>query len=219
MPQSFDVVVDLIGEALSVAGVRVILACREFDVENDHRIRALAARSDMRKIAIGDLPVETVKAAVTSMGLDPTKLTATQLALLQTPLHLVLLSTIADQSDALSFQSRGSLFAAFWERKRQAAKARRDNVRFNDVLARVANAASDSQVLSVPIEVLDEGDLIDDANVLVSEHVLARDGDRITFFHETFFDYAFARQWVSRGESLVEFLLRDEQELFRRAQV
>lgn len=219
MPQSFDVVMDLIGEALSVAGVRVILACREFDVENDHRIRALTGRSDMRKVQVGLLPTETVKAAVERMGLDPALLTTKQLALLQTPLHLVLLNSIAGQSDALSFQSKGSLFAAFWERKRQSAKARRDGVRFNDTLARVANAASDRQMLSVPIEVLDEDDLFDDANVLVSEHVLARDGDRIAFFHESFFDYAFAREWVSRGESLVEFLLRDEQELFRRAQV
>lgn len=219
MPQSFDVVMDLIGEALSVVGVRVILACREFDVENDHRIRALAARSDVRKISIDDLPADVVRAAVTNMGLDASKLTATQMALLKTPLHLVLLSTIADQEDALSFQSKGSLFAAFWERKRQAARARRDQVRFNDVLVRVANAASDRQTLSVPVEVLDDGDLIEDAKVLVSEHVLALDGDRIAFFHETFFDYAFARQWVSRNESLVEFLLHDEQELFRRAQV
>lgn len=219
MPRSFDVVVDLIGEALSVAGVRVILACREFDVENDHRIRALAGRSDLCRVRIDLLAVETVQDAVVNMGLDPARLTVTQLALLQTPMHLVLLSSIAGQNDALSFQSRGSLFAAFWERKRQSAKARRYGVRFNDVLARIANAASDRQVLSVPVEILDEGDLLDDANVLISEHVLARDGGRIAFFHETFFDYAFARQWVSRGDSLVEFLLRDEQELFRRAQV
>lgn len=219
MPQSFDVVMDLIGEALSVAGVRVILACREFDVENDHRIRELAGRPDISKVQVGSLPLEAVKAAVARMGLDPARLTVRQLAILQTPLHLVLLNTIAGQDDALSFQSRGSLFEAFWERKRQAAKARRGTVRFNDVMARIANAASDRQVLSVPIEVLDAGDLIEDANVLVSEHVLARDGNRIAFFHESFFDYAFARQWVSREESLVNFLLRDEQELFRRGQV
>jgi hypothetical protein len=219
MPQSFDVVMDLIGEALSVSNVRVILACREFDVENDHRIRALAARPDMRKVQVGLLSNETVKAAVERMGLDPNPLTVIQLDLLRTPLHLVLLSGIADQRGALSFQSKGSLFSAFWDRKRQATKARRDGVRFNETLARVANAASDRQTLSVPIEVLDEGDLSDDANVLVSEHVLARDGDRIAFFHETFFDYAFARQWVSRNEDLIEFLTRDEQELFRRGQV
>jgi hypothetical protein len=66
---------------------------------------------------------------------------------------------------------------------------------------------------------LDDGDLIKDANVLVSENVLARDSGRIAFFHEAFFDYAFARLWVSREESLVDFLIRDEQALFRRAQV
>lgn len=219
MPRSFDVVLDLIGEALSVSGVRVILACRDFDVENDHRIRELAARSDMRKVQVGRLPTETVKAAVELMGLDPDMLTTLQLSLLQTPLHLVLLSSIADQSGALVFQSRGSLFAAFWERKLQTAKARREGLRFSETLARVANAASDRQTLSVPIEDLDEGDLLGDANVLVSEHVLAREGDRIAFFHEAFFDYAFARHWVSRGETLVDFLMRDEQELFRRAQV
>jgi hypothetical protein len=218
-PESFDVVMDLVGEALSISGVRVVLACREFDVDNDYRIRALAARPDLTKVQVGVLPVEAVDAAVGAMGLDATRLTTSQRALLRTPLHLVLLHTIASQSDALAFQSKGSLFEAFWERKRLASKARRHDVRFNEVVARVANAASDRQVLSVPIEVLDDGDLIEDANVLVSEDVLARDGDRIAFFHETFFDYAFARQWVSRSESLLDFLRRDEQELFRRAQV
>lgn len=219
MPESFDVVMDLIGEALSVSGMRVVLACRQFDIDNDHRIRALASGTDVTRVEVGLLSAEDVEAAVASMGLAPMHLSPSQRVLLQTPLHLVLLQTISSRADALAFQSRGSLFEAFWERKRQAARARRQNVRFNDVVSRIANAASDRQVLSVPIEILDDGDLIEDANILVSEHVLAPDGGRIAFFHETFFDYAFARQWVSRAESLVDFLLRDEQELFRRAQV
>lgn len=219
MPESFDIVMDLIGEALSVSGINVILACREFDIENDHRIRSLTDRPDTVKVTVGALTADVIDAAVTEMGLDATGLTASQRAILQTPMHLVLLNTIASQEGALAFQSKGSLFEAYWERKRQTSRARRADVRFNEVLSRVANAASDRQTLSVPIELLDDGDLIEDANVLVSEHVLARDGDRIAFFHETFFDYAFARQWVSRSESLVDFLLRDEQELFRRGQV
>ena len=49
--------------------------------------------------------------------------------------------------------------------------------------------------------------------------MLIRQGSRISFFHEAFFDYAFARRWVGREETLVAFLLAGEQELFRRAQV
>jgi hypothetical protein len=219
MPESFDVVMDLIGEALSVSGIRVILACREFDIENDHRIRSLADRPDTVKVSVGLLSADAVDSAVTSMGLDATKLTPSQRSILQTPMHLVLLNSIASHDKALEFHSRGSLFEAYWDRKRQMVRAKRSDLRFNAVLSRVANAASDRQTLSVPVEILDEDELIEDANVLVSEHVLARDGDRIAFFHETFFDYAFARQWVSRSESLTDFLLRDEQELFRRGQV
>jgi len=62
-------------------------------------------------------------------------------------------------------------------------------------------------------------DLGSDAEVLASEHVLVRDGQRYAFFHEAFFDYAFARLWLDLDQSLVDFLLDDEQELFRRAQV
>jgi hypothetical protein len=67
--------------------------------------------------------------------------------------------------------------------------------------------------------VLDAEDLLDDADVLASEHVLVRQDQRISFFHEAFFDYAFARGWLARDEPLVAFLLSGEQELFRRAQV
>lgn len=219
LPERFDVVMDLIGEALSMDGMRVVLACRQFDIDNDHRIRALASRADVTTVEVSLLAEEEVELAVIRMGLDPTHLSQSQCVLLRTPLHLVLLGTISSETNALTFQSRGSLFEAFWDRKRQMACARRQSVRFNEVVSRIANAASERQVLSVPVEMLDDGDLIEDANVLVSEHVLARDSGRIAFFHEAFFDYAFARLWVSREESLVDFLIRDEQALFRRAQV
>jgi len=219
VPQRFDVIMDLIGEALSFDSMRVVLACRQFDVDNDYRIRTLASRADVTTVEIGLLAKEDVESVVTRMGLDPIHLSSSQSLLLRTPLNLMLLGTISREADALAFNSKGSLFEAFWEHKRRAARARRRDVRFNDVVSRIANTASERQVLSVPVEMLDDGDLIEDAEVLISENVLARDRGRIAFFHEEFFDYAFARLWVSREESLVDFLVHDEQALFRRAQV
>lgn len=219
MPQSFDSVIDLIREALAAPSLRVVLVCREFDIVNDYRIRDLSARPDLRTVRVGDLAEGQISSAVRAMGLDASVITPAQMSTLRIPLHLVLLGSISGQPNALSFESSNSLFSAFWERKRQAVRSRRDGVRFSETVARVADAASQRQTLSIPIEVLDEGDLLEDANILISEQVLARDGNRVAFFHEAFFDYAFARQWVSRDESLVAFLLADEQELFRRAQV
>ena len=219
MPENFDAVADLIAEAALLPQIRVVLACRRFDVENDHRIRTLTSRRQATTVKIRELTDSEVNDAVDGMGLKSADLSAEQRNVLRTPLHLVLLTSIAWQPYALSFHSRGSLFESFWERKRQTAKLRRADVKFNAVVEKVANTASDRQALAVPVSVLDESDLIDHATVLISEHVLAREGDRVAFFHEAFFDYAFARHWVSRLESLVEFLRRAEQELFRRAQV
>jgi len=219
MPENFDAVADLISEAALLPRIGVVLACRGFDVENDHRIRTLTSRRQARTITVGELTDPEVNKAVEGMGLKSEDLTAEQRNVLRTPLHLVLLASSASQPDALSFHSSGSLFESFWDRKRLAAKMRRADVKFNAVVEKVANTASDRQTLAVPVSVLDEDELIDHATVLISEHVLAREGDRVAFFHEAFFDYAFARHWVSRSESLVEFLCRAEQELFRRAQV
>ncbi|KAF0834956.1 hypothetical protein C8E84_2813 [Ornithinibacter aureus] len=219
LSERYDVIADLIQEATAVDGVYVILACRLFDVENDHRIRKLDARNDVERLTVEPLPVESVADAVSAMGLDPDLLTAPQRALLRSPLNLVLLETIASQPGALNFTSRGSLFEAFWQRKEQTSEERRPGTLFNDVLARIANTASDNQTLSVPVEILGPGDFTKHARVLASEQVIAIEDDRVSFFHETFFDFTFARQWLSRQQSMVEFLSAQEQELFRRAQV
>ena len=219
LSERYDVIADLIQEATAVDGVRVILACRLFDVENDHRIRKLDARRDVERLTVEPIPDEAVADAVSAMGLDPDLLTVTQRALLNSPLNLILLETIADQPGALNFTSRGSLFEAFWQRKEQTSEERRPGTLFNDVLARIANHASDNQTLSIPVEILAPDDFIKHARVLASEQVIAIEDDRVSFFHETFFDFTFARQWLTRQQSMVEFLCAQEQELFRRAQV
>lgn len=219
LSERYDVIADLIDEAMASDGVSVILVCRLFDVENDHRIRKLDARKDVQRLNVKPLTDEIVADAVRAMGLNPEALSLPQRELLRTPLNLVLLETVATRPAALSFTSRGSLFEAFWNRKRQTVRSSHPEVRFSDVLARVANAASDQQSLSIDVEVLDADDYINDAHVLASEQVLAIDGGRVSFFHEAFFDYTFARQWLSRQQSMVEFLCAQEQELFRRAQV
>ncbi|MGH1552321.1 hypothetical protein ACRAWF_09800 [Streptomyces sp. L7] len=78
---------------------------------------------------------------------------------------------------------------------------------------------STRQRLSVPYSVLDTDDLAAGRRALESEHVCVRDGRELAFFHESFFDYAFARDWLRRDESLVSFLTAGEQELFRRGQL
>lgn len=221
MPATFDVIIELLREARAFPEMRVVLACREFDVKNDHRIRALAAIEGVSRIQVTGLSDQQVDAAVRSMGLVADRLSAKQRDLLRTPLHLVLLQTVADQPDALSFTTGRQLFDAYWDRKEQDSQQQRpaNPPRFATVVGALAEMMSERQRLVVPESVLDADDLRSDAKVLISQGVLVLDGRRLAFFHEAFFDYAFARRWINRGQSLVEFLHAGEQELFRRGQV
>lgn len=220
MPETFDAVAELLREAAAFPAMRVLLACRQFDIDNDDRLRRLVADEDsVKRIDVPALGDEQVDHAVASMGLDPSGLVNAQREILRSPLHLVLLSAIADEEKALSFATSKELFDAFWDRKRRDCRSRRETVRFADTIGVVVDYMSDHQRLVAPESILDAGDFLDDADVLASEHVLVRAQHQVAFFHESFFDYAFARRWIVRGQSLVEFLKEGEQELFRRAQV
>lgn len=220
MPRNFDAIANLVREASAFFNMRVVLACRKFDVENDYRMRELVKDKSSAQVEVAELSESQVAEAVREMGLDAAALDARQKKLLRSPLNLVLLKSIADDADPLSFQTMKNLFDAFWQRKLVDCVQRRvGTVRFNEVVSTLADAISSRQRLSVPVTVLDRNDLSVDAGVLVSEHVLVRDGQQIAFFHESFFDYAFARGWIERNQTLVEFLTSGDQELFRRAQV
>ncbi|MGW4318888.1 NACHT domain-containing protein [Streptomyces sp. NPDC004684] len=219
IPEAFDAVADLVDEAAAYPGMRVLLACRAFDAEADHRIRRLAALDHCAAVTVGSLSDTQIDAAVTGMGLDASRLAASQRTLLRSPLHLVLLAQVADQEKALSFQTTRQLFDAFWVTKQRDCERDRPTMRFYKAVSALVAEMSERQRLSVPYSVLDTDDLAASREILVSEHVCVRDGRQLAFFHESFFDYAFARGWLRRNENLVTFLTGGEQELFRRGQL
>ncbi|MFJ4565335.1 hypothetical protein ACIP4U_16775 [Streptomyces caelestis] len=218
IPETFDAVADMVDEAAAYPGMRVVLACRAFDAEADARIRRLTASDHCTRVTVGSLSDAQVDTAVTGMGLDASRLTPSQRALLRSPLHLVLFAQVADQEEALLFHTTRQLFDAFWDTKQEEC-ARRPSVRFHDAVSALVAAMSARQRLSAPHSVLDTDDLAASRKVLESEHVCVRDGRQLAFFHESFFDYAFARDWLRREERLVAFLTGGEQELFRRGQL
>jgi hypothetical protein len=218
----FDVVNELLAEAGRFPKLRVLLACRRYDIDNDHRLRALFDPERPQAplvVEVRRLEREQVARAVSDMGLNATRLDERQVELLSLPLNLVLLREVAGEADALSFKTTRQLLDLFWRTKRRAVRERRDDVRFERVIELLVTTMSSEQRLSISQTILEADSLDDDLDVLASEHLVVRDGRQVSFFHETLFDYAFARQWVARNESILDFLLAGEQELFRRAQV
>lgn len=204
----------ILAEADGYPNLRVIVACRAFDLEHDYRMRSLKAKSSVFQVVeIGSFDTKIVDAILGDRKVHPTLK-----RLLVVPLHLaVFLSLAIGEGERL--ETRDQLFAAFWvEKQRKASQRLGRNCNFAGVVDWLAKWLSDHQELSAPESMLPD-EMRADADALTSERVFVLADGRYQFFHETFFDYAFARRFVQRGGQLMDLLLTGEQHLFRRAQV
>jgi hypothetical protein len=222
-PQVFNAVAAMIREARAHPKLRVLLVCRTFDLENDPRLRELSRQDGpgTRRITVGPFDEAAVKDVLVHLGIDPSRLDTRQLDLLRLPLHLALLAGViaGETGKGLTFATAKDLYDAYWLRKRTDLRpVLADPNAFETLLQRLCDVMNDRQALSVPRGLLPPGDA--DLERLVAANVLIRQGLRIAFFHEGFFDYVFARRFCELGEPLLH-LLRSagEQDLFRRSQV
>lgn len=216
----------LLEEATAFSHMRVLLTCRAFDLEQDERLKRLVQHTkSLEVIQLERLQPETVREVVAQMGINGVSLTKKQLELLAIPLHLYLLETIVEDDardgsrQSLSFATVEDLFDGYWTHKQQRIHERHISrqVAWAEVIDTLVNDMNDHQRLSVPVALLDRFGA--DAEAMTSEHVLVQQGKRYTFFHEEFFDYAFARRFTAEERQIVPFLGSDSQDLFRRAQV
>ncbi len=214
-------------EAMSYPNMRLVIACRGYDLEHDHRLRLLTRQDeDFARVDLELLSAEEVEAALDDAGIEAINLTTRQKEILKTPLHLLFfLQGAAADETASAEDSRfdtvwdiGDLLDRIWERRQRAVtRLVTGESQWTAVMDGLCKELSDRQTLAVSHTVLDEWPVTVDA--MTSEHVLVRDGRKVRFFHEAFFDYAFARRFCSRGRGLLGLLLESEQHLFRRGQV
>jgi hypothetical protein len=207
----------LLRESERFPEVSVIVGCREFDLEHDHRMRGL--KSDGTRftlVTLKALSAEQVDEALTTAATDPRAVASSLKPVLFVPLHLSMFLNLRP-ADRISIRNRDELFDRFWtDAERRSDQRLGHKAAWTQVIDKLANWLSVNQQLSAPRFVLDE--FAADAAAMASEHVLVLAEGRYRFFHESFFDYAFARRFAAGTRTLVDLLLSGEQHLFRRAQ-
>lgn len=214
----WDAFDELREEAGAYPAMKMVLACRDFDLEHDARLRKLTGdQSGFSTHRLDLLTDAELQGALDSASISSVNLNAIQRDILRVPLHLLL---FLEGTPARGFSSVGQLYDRFWRKKESNVATRLGRSTFwTDVIEHLANAMSANQVLYASRSVVDKWS--QDVDAMRSEHVLVDGaGDcQLRFFHESFFDYAFARRFCAKGRSVVELLTSSEQHLFRRAQV
>ena len=217
----FEAIERIVLQARSFPEIRVLLACRQFDLDNDRRLRSLVEQDEAgRTYPVGRLSRSVLEATLENLGVDPSALGEFQLGLLELPLHLSLLAEAAAEADMPSFTSPIDLFELFWRVRRDKVEERAGgrSGEFRAVVEKLCDHMSARQILSAPRELV-EDDFPATTEAMASEGVIVVQDRRLSFFHESFFDYAFVRRHIGRGGTLVDLLEEGEQHLFRRPQV
>ncbi|MDP9418734.1 MAG: ATP-binding protein [Actinomycetota bacterium] len=220
-PERLALVADLVAEARSHPGVRVLIACRRFDLDNDRELRAVVASDpDVVVIDAGELADDEVGSLLQELGMSDLLSPPLQ-ALLRVPLHLAIYVELVQRGvlAAASARTLTDLYDRFWDIKRDACRDKRGDGRdeWLGVVDLMVEEMSDRQELAVPVSRFDGLD--PQVKAMASEGVVVADDRQLSFFHETFFDYCFARRFMGRGGTLRGLLASVEQDLFRRAQV
>ena len=219
-PEFFDCIAAMLNQANHHPNMRVLVACRKFDVDNDPRIRELiSANGIAQEVPLAEFDEATVREVVAKLGIESARLNPKQIELLSLPVHLRLLAEVSSgKNDApLGFQTAKELYDAFWEEKKRALREQVDVTHVQEVAGLMAKNMSERQALSVPFSLLDKYRKVPDR--MRSQNILVKDGSRVSFFHESFFDYIFARRMVEDNFDAVQFILGQGQSLFIRSQI
>ena len=216
VPDSFDAVSDVLVEIERYPNVKVLLACRTVDIENDQRLGSLRVDERVGRHSVSELDIETVKAHLAACGLDAPDSGPT-IELLRTPLHLSLFIRLSDEGRARPYVTLQQLYVRYTQEVRSRVSRSVAGLDWERTAGAMVNYMSRQGVLAAPGGVLD-GASQPAVESLVSESVIVRHGEVVTFFHESYFDYLFAVEFVVAGRDLRAFLLGSDQGLFRRAQ-
>lgn len=213
-----SVLLRMLSDAEAFETVKVVCACRAFDLENDPRLKALTAQQSVRRIEVSQLDWETeVCAVLERQGINTNALSDGERKLLQLPLNLGIFLEVYTEGHA--FRSRNELFRALLEKKaRVVGRDRAPGWMLTEPLDALVQWMSERQSLQAPLAALRK--FTSASSILSSEGLITLRGDKVHLFHESFFDFLFASRFVTSSRTLVETLLSDEDQfLFRRTQV
>ena len=218
IPESFDAVTELLEQARLIPNLKILLVVRTVDLEQDPRLRNLRAdTARATPLTIGDLDPEAVRRALQAGDIDVTDLAETTLNLLRVPLHFAVFSRLSPEAQRIPYRTLPELYDQYTTELRQQVERQLGHLDWADIITVLVDHMNQQETLLAPEAVLDPFPRLE-VNSLVSASVLVRDGTRVGFFHETYFDYLFARAFVTGGHDLHDFLADSGQYLFRRAQ-
>lgn len=199
------------------SNIRIIISVRTFDLEYDPSLKIY---KDIKKIKVDLLSEVEVHKQLDKIKFSKDALTPKLLFLLRTPNHLNIFATIYAKRTAplASFSTIQELYSELWLQKIINVINPEINLeQLKLVLYRIASKMFTEQRISVSRSVFEDNNK--ELVYLESERILKVEGKQIQFFHQSFYDYIFAKDFVETGHSLTSYIKQQKQSIFIRSAV
>lgn len=191
--------------------VRAVVSCRKYDLEYDSSLNNLKDLSET--IELGELTDEEVIFALNKLeGSLGKKLSKATLQILKTVQTLNTFCILYRRNPSkLDFSNSIELYDALWNEYVCKVKAPFNAIDIEKSLFFIATTIQRSETLKPRLCPTTEQQRTFD--YLASCGIISIDGCTVSFFHQTFYDYTIARQYVASGKSFVEDIENDFQGL------
>lgn len=209
-------IVKFIQDLNEINGVRVIVSCRDYDIDYDPILSGLCIYQ--QRWRLGDFTRKEVIEILEKNG-RKSSLSDKLLDFLGNPLNLSLYLKIGETGITISPLNINSLYDIVWQQDildySSKSKQKLDLI---SLITGLAQTMHDSQRISVP-SVRYESRYNKEIRYLISRGFLRQNGSLMQFSHQTLFDYVYARIFVESGKSILEELKNHHQGLFIRSQI
>ena len=206
----------LIGQIQYISNVRVVISCRPYDLEYDPLLDNLRI---IDKWELKELTNEQVQKTLRENGCTES-MSNNLLEFLGNPLHLYLFLKVKPEEQLTDPLSTDLLYHQLWRKYVLDDSVRRvDKDRLLALLDKLVTTMYERQELSVHIRIFETDYSAELQYLLTNELLLKTKSNQIQFFHQTLFDYVYARRFTERDCDLLEVLRGQHQGLFSRAAV
>lgn len=206
----------VIGQVQDVPNVRVVISCRPYDLEYDPLLDNLRIRN---KWELKELSKEQVLQALKDNQCEE-RLSDNLLRFLGNPLHLYLFLKVKPYELLTDPLSTDLLYHQLWRKFVNDGSVRRiDKGRLLSLLDSLVTMMYQRQELSVNIREFETNYDAELRYLFSNGFLIITKSGHIQFFHQTLFDYVYARRFTEKGHDLLKVLKTQHQGLFSRAAV
>lgn len=206
----------LVRKLIAIDRVRVVISVRTYDLNYDNELRFY---KNQKSINVDLLDTGQVVQVLVKLGIRQTDVPKGLLQLLQTPHHLNVFCKIYNAHTNLkSIQTLHDLYDSLWfQRVMKIPNISSANAeKCQKLVFTIAERMYEEQRISTSSQPFLES-FANELEYLKSCGIINEADKEIQFFHQTFFDYSFAKQFVQNENPVATYILENHQGLFIRS--